>query len=115
MWHVYLLLCDQKTFYVGISDDPGDRLSKLSPDFRKVYDVVNGIRRARERDDEENKKLYEQQLEPFKCISRVDNVCLGDYVLDLPEIGFRVYFLPWGNYIPLVLVNTSKPPPDVKV
>lgn len=27
MWYVYLLLCDQKTFYVGISDNPRDRLS----------------------------------------------------------------------------------------
>ena len=26
MWHVYMLLCDQKTFYVGISDDPRERL-----------------------------------------------------------------------------------------
>ncbi|MDP3729480.1 MAG: GIY-YIG nuclease family protein [bacterium] len=26
MWHVYLLLCDQKTFYVGISDNPTERL-----------------------------------------------------------------------------------------
>ncbi len=26
MWHTYLLLCDQKTFYVGISDDPASRL-----------------------------------------------------------------------------------------
>jgi len=26
MWYVYLLLCDQKTFYVGISDDPKERL-----------------------------------------------------------------------------------------
>ncbi len=27
-WHVYLLLCDQKTFYVGISDDPVERLAE---------------------------------------------------------------------------------------
>lgn len=26
MWHVYMLLCDQKTFYVGISNDPTQRL-----------------------------------------------------------------------------------------
>jgi predicted GIY-YIG superfamily endonuclease len=26
MWHVYLLLCDQKFFYVGISDNPAERL-----------------------------------------------------------------------------------------
>jgi putative endonuclease len=25
-WHVYMLLCDQRTFYVGISDDPQKRL-----------------------------------------------------------------------------------------
>lgn len=28
MWHVYLLLCNQKTFYVGISDNPAERLSE---------------------------------------------------------------------------------------
>ena len=28
MWHVYLLLCDQKTFYTGITDDPRGRLMK---------------------------------------------------------------------------------------
>jgi predicted GIY-YIG superfamily endonuclease len=28
MWHVYLLLCDQKTFYVGITDNPKERLSE---------------------------------------------------------------------------------------
>jgi len=28
MWYVYMLLCDQKTFYVGISDDPTKRLVK---------------------------------------------------------------------------------------
>ncbi len=26
MWYVYLLLCDQKTFYVGITDNPRERL-----------------------------------------------------------------------------------------
>jgi predicted GIY-YIG superfamily endonuclease len=26
MWHVYMLLCDQKTFYIGISDNPQQRL-----------------------------------------------------------------------------------------
>jgi len=28
MWYVYLLLCDQKTFYVGITDNPRERLSE---------------------------------------------------------------------------------------
>jgi predicted GIY-YIG superfamily endonuclease len=28
MWHVYILLCDQKTFYTGITDDPEKRLSR---------------------------------------------------------------------------------------
>ena len=28
MWYVYLLLCDQKTFYVGITDNPRNRLSE---------------------------------------------------------------------------------------
>ncbi len=27
-WHVYLLLCNQKTFYVGISDNPKERLTE---------------------------------------------------------------------------------------
>ncbi len=26
MWHVYILLCNQKTFYIGITDDPRERL-----------------------------------------------------------------------------------------
>ncbi|MDP3729591.1 MAG: GIY-YIG nuclease family protein [bacterium] len=26
MWYTYLLLCEQKTFYVGISDNPAERL-----------------------------------------------------------------------------------------
>lgn len=47
LWHVYLLLCDQKTFYVGISDDPKGRLAdhrarrslhtKKFSDLRFVY------------------------------------------------------------------------------
>jgi putative endonuclease len=28
MWYVYLLLCDQKTFYVGISDNVVNRVNK---------------------------------------------------------------------------------------
>lgn len=28
MLHVYLFLCDQKTFYVGITDNPRERLSE---------------------------------------------------------------------------------------
>jgi putative endonuclease len=28
MWYAYLLLCDQKTFYVGITDNPQERLSE---------------------------------------------------------------------------------------
>lgn len=28
MWYVYMLLCDQKTFYVGITDNPGQRLKE---------------------------------------------------------------------------------------
>jgi len=28
MWHVYMLLCDQKTFYVGITDNPKHRLQE---------------------------------------------------------------------------------------
>ncbi len=27
-WHVYLLLCNQKNFYVGISDNPSERLGE---------------------------------------------------------------------------------------
>ncbi len=27
-WHVYMLLCDQKTFYVGITDDPKERFAE---------------------------------------------------------------------------------------
>jgi len=27
-WYVYLLLCNQKTFYVGITDDPKNRFLK---------------------------------------------------------------------------------------
>ncbi|MBP6855365.1 MAG: GIY-YIG nuclease family protein [Candidatus Pacebacteria bacterium] len=27
MWYVYMLLCDQKTFYVGITDNPQKRLN----------------------------------------------------------------------------------------
>ena len=27
-WHVYMLLCDQKTFYIGISDNPTERLTE---------------------------------------------------------------------------------------
>jgi putative endonuclease len=28
MWHVYILHCDQKTFYVGITNDIQSRLTK---------------------------------------------------------------------------------------
>ena len=28
MWYVYLLFCDQKTFYVGITDDMESRLAQ---------------------------------------------------------------------------------------
>ena len=28
MWYVYMLLCDQKTFYVGITNDPKERLAE---------------------------------------------------------------------------------------
>ena len=28
MWYVYMLLCDQKTFYVGITDNPAKRLAE---------------------------------------------------------------------------------------
>lgn len=28
MWHVYLLLCDQKIFYVGMTNDPKARLAE---------------------------------------------------------------------------------------
>src|SRR3989344_3182342 len=28
MWYMYMLLCDQKTFYIGISDNPAERLAE---------------------------------------------------------------------------------------
>jgi putative endonuclease len=28
MWYTYMLLCDEKTFYVGISDNPAKRLAE---------------------------------------------------------------------------------------
>jgi len=28
MWHVYMLLCNQKTFYTGITNNPEKRLSE---------------------------------------------------------------------------------------
>lgn len=28
MWHVYMLLCDKKIFYVGTTDDPKERLKQ---------------------------------------------------------------------------------------
>ncbi len=47
MWHVYMLLCDRKTFYVGITDNPTQRLqmhrnkksffTKKFSDLRFVY------------------------------------------------------------------------------
>jgi len=46
-WHVYILLCDQKTFYIGVTDNVATRLrqhvSGYSPftkkfsDFQLVY------------------------------------------------------------------------------
>ena len=47
IWYVYMLLCDQKTFYIGITDDPAERLrehrngksffTKKFSDIRFVY------------------------------------------------------------------------------
>jgi predicted GIY-YIG superfamily endonuclease len=41
-WHVYILLCDQKTFYVGIAEDVEKRLvqhvSGFSPFTKKFSD-----------------------------------------------------------------------------
>lgn len=46
MWHVYLLLCDQKTFYVGITDNPKERLlehrNKKSLFTKKFSDIEFG-------------------------------------------------------------------------
>ena len=43
MWYVYLLLCDQKTFYVGITPDLKNRLyehrNKKSFFTKKFYDI----------------------------------------------------------------------------
>ena len=42
-WYVYLLLCDQKTFYIGMTDQPKQRLiqhkSKLSFYTKKFSDI----------------------------------------------------------------------------
>jgi len=43
MWYLYLLLCDQKTFYVGITDNPEKRLlehrNKKSLFTKKFSDI----------------------------------------------------------------------------
>jgi len=43
MWYLYLLLCDQKTFYVGITDNPEKRLlehkNKKSIFTKKFSDI----------------------------------------------------------------------------
>ncbi|MBI4080155.1 MAG: GIY-YIG nuclease family protein [Candidatus Levybacteria bacterium] len=43
MWFVYMLLCDQKTFYIGISDDLKNRLTqhknKLNISTKKFSDL----------------------------------------------------------------------------
>jgi putative endonuclease len=43
MWYLYLLLCDQKTFYVGITDNPEVRLfehrNKQSLFTKKFSDI----------------------------------------------------------------------------
>ncbi len=28
MWHTYMLLCNQKTFYIGITNNPAERLKE---------------------------------------------------------------------------------------
>ena len=43
MWFVYMLLCDQKTFYIGISDDLRNRFiqhkNKLNISTKKYSDL----------------------------------------------------------------------------
>lgn len=42
-WHIYILLCDQKTYYVGLTSNLLQRLEshklKKNPATKKFYDV----------------------------------------------------------------------------
>ena len=93
-WYVYLLLCDQKTYYVGISNDLLNRFlqhinkesfhtSKFS-DLRLVYvekysDKYEAARREKQLkgwSHTKKHKLIETRIDPHQCTEIVE-VMLG--------------------------------------
>jgi len=94
-WYVYLLLCNQKTYYVGISNDLLNRFlqhiskesfhtSKFS-DLRLVYaekysDKYEAARREQQLkgwSHTKKQKLIETRIDPHQCTELVE-VMLGN-------------------------------------
>lgn len=74
-----------------------DILRRLVPDFSSAWAAF--------------KAGEGSQIEKLKC-PKNDDFKLGKYVLDAPEIGFRIYFpreyKEYSAYAPIILINTDK-------
>jgi putative endonuclease len=98
-WYVYLLLCDQKTFYVGISNNLLNRLkqhikgesfhtSKFS-DLKLAYvelypDKYEAARREKQLKGWghiKKQKLIESKIDPHQCTEIVEVMLRKDKIL----------------------------------
>lgn len=103
-----------------------DMLNKCIPNFQELRNVLYKLKYIESNrfalkypgiigkkglsDEEIDQSINElkKQIEPYKC-KKDDPFQLGIYVVDAPQIGFRIYFSDvssWDN--PIVIINVSK-------
>ena len=89
-WYLYLLLCDQKTYYVGITNDPLTRFtqhinkesfhtSKFSDlkfvyakQYRDKYEAARREKQLKGWSHTKKQKLIETNIDPHKCTEVVE-------------------------------------------
>ncbi len=72
MWYVYMLLCDQKTFYVGMSNNPAERLSEHRAGkslFTKKFSDIKFVY-CENWPNKHQTALREQQIKGWSCAKK---------------------------------------------
>ena len=72
MWYTYILLCDHKTFYVGITDSPAKRFKEHKNGesfFTKKFSVIDFVY-CEHYDNKQNAAAREKQIKGWSIAKK---------------------------------------------
>jgi hypothetical protein len=86
-------------------------LSACVPQFEKIMDItkkLHSFKKAEDEDKEESNKFLTPENDPLYKSSKEHTDYPLKYKIEAPEIGFTIYYSPFGVFGRIVLINSEK-------